>query len=180
MAGVMTISVFLVRIHLARGGWEGDGGLRSGSGGELDSAQTSGPPDLGLPPIQRGNCPDGAEPGGVWNLAVWAQHPLPPPPPASLPPLGDQPCWGWTPAPPCPAHLSWSGSHLLQPCLCPPRLCQPLKGFPWSSFCPQDWSESLIASSPPKPPTWGKEAEAEEPGHGSRGSVGPCRVWVLF
>ena len=120
-----------------------------------------------------------------WNegkCGIWLSGPstpLPLPSPASLPPLNNQPCWGWTPAPPCPAHLSQSGSHLPQPCLCP-ALCQPLKGCPWSSFCPQDWSESLIASSSPKSPTWGKEGEAEGPGHGSRGSVGACRVWVLF
>lgn len=77
MAGVKTISVFLVQRPPARGGWKGDGGLRGGSGGELDSAQASELPDLGLPPIQGGNCHDGAEREGVWNLAVWAQHPSP-------------------------------------------------------------------------------------------------------
>ena len=105
MAGVKTISVSLVQIPPARGGWKGDGGIRGGNGGELDSAQASELPDLGLPPIQRGNCHDGAEREGVWNLAVWAQHPCP----TSAPQYQRSALLGLDshPIPSCPPLMVW-------------------------------------------------------------------------
>lgn len=169
----------LGEIHSAREPGEGDAGLREAVVGKAGFSPDLGAARLGAPlPVQRGNCPDGAEPG-VWSLAVWAQHPLPPPPPASLLHSAISPARaGLLLRPVLPA------SHGLEaisssPVSALPCLCQPLKGFPWSSFCPQDWSEFFNRLLSPKPHL-GKGGRGRGAGHGSRGSVGPCRVWILF
>ena len=126
MAGVKTISVFLVQRPPARGGWKGDGGLRGGSRGELDSAQAFELPDLGLPPIQGGDCHDGAEREGVWNLAVWAQysHPTSAPPVSEISPAGA----GLPPHPVLPA------SHGLEAISSSPISALPVSASPSKAF----------------------------------------------
>ena len=143
-AGVVTVSIFPVGRSWACGGWKGVGGLRGSGGCRAGFSPSPGVPQTWGSHTSRGSCPDGAERGAVWNLAVQAQSP----PPAAFPPLRHQLSRGWTPHPGLPT------SHCLEatssrPASALPHLCQPLKCFPWSFFCPQDWSESLTTSSPP-------------------------------